>query len=60
MMEKFQQIYTERAWRSVREIVLAIVLTLAAAAFLVAALSHRANETAAVKETDTIEQPATN
>ncbi len=48
MMRKIQQPYTDRARRKVREIALAIVLTLAAALFLFAALHRQASETAAV------------
>jgi hypothetical protein len=60
MMEKFEHVYADRAWRSVREIVVAIVLTLAAAAFLLAAFGHSANETAAVTEPGAVEQPTAN
>ena len=39
-MQNIQQPYTDRARRKVREIALAIVLTLAAALFLIAALQQ--------------------
>ena len=48
MMRNLQQAYSDRARRKVREIALAILLTLAAALFLIAALHRQAHETAAV------------
>ena len=60
MMERFQHIYADRAWRSIREIVIAVVLTLAAVVFLLAALTHRANETASVTPPSAVERPAAN
>ena len=54
MMQKPQHTYTDRARRKVREIVLAILLTLAAVLFLVAALRQQTNKTAAIA--DPVEQ----
>ena len=56
MMRKIQQPYTDRARRKVREIALAIVLTLAAALFLIAAFHRQAKETAAVSGKSPAEQ----
>lgn len=58
MMRKLQSgPFAERARRSVREITLAVVLTLAAVVFVVAALQNTSPETAAISST---EDPAAN
>jgi hypothetical protein len=58
MMRKLQSgPFAERARRSVREITLAVVLTLAAVVFAVAALHGHGSETAAISSS---EDPAVN
>lgn len=58
MMRKLQSgPFAERARRSVREITLAVVLTLAAVVFVVAALQGHGSETAAITSP---EDPAVN
>ena len=59
-MRNVQQPYTDRARRRLREIALAIVLTLAAALFLVAALQRQVGETAAMADRTVLEERTTN
>lgn len=48
MLQNHRYIYASRARRKSREIMLAVVLTLAAAAFAIAAIQRQATETTAV------------